>query len=106
MSRIIQVATAASMIILAGGTVGYINSSRFSLTGAVTLILIIGLAAWVYKYLSQPAKSTQADIPNSELAQRIVALEQRLTDIQDVMITIDDKLSRMERSENPDREVT
>ncbi len=106
MSRIIQVATGISLIIVAVGTMTYIHSHRFSLTGVVALVLVVGLIAWVYKYLSQPVESKQTDIPNSELAQRIVILEQRLTDIQDVMITIDEKLSRMERPAKPDQQVT
>ena len=42
-------------------------------------------------------QSDQTDSVKQEWADRITTLEKRLTDIQDVVIAIDDKLSRQER---------
>ena len=57
-------------------------------------IAIILMASAVCKYIANRSK---ADVPGQaeqRLTARMRELERRLTDVQDVMITIDEKLSR------------
>ena len=89
MGRLMQVAIGISLIILAGGTVNFIHDRHFSGGGVVALILIIVLIASIFKHLDRHAGVDRQGPSTEELIQRIAALERRLTDVQDVMITID-----------------
>ena len=72
---ILQIAFGICLIILAGGLVAYMNNRK------------------------RPRGTFKGIGPDhaEKIEARLDALEQRLTDIQDVMITIDDKLDRQER---------
>ena len=84
MGSVLQVAFGICLIILAGGLVAYMNDRK-----------------------RPRSKNNGIGSDHAEkIEARLDGLEQRLTDIQDVMITIDEKLSRMERPTKPDQQVT
>lgn len=60
------------------------------------MVAIIILASAVHKYVERHAKGKGAIPSDAEarLSARMDELERRLTDIQDVMIAIDEKLSQ------------
>jgi len=60
------------------------------------MIAIIILASAVCKYVEHRAKGGVPGDAEERLHTRITDLERRLTDIQDVMIAIDEKMSRNE----------
>ena len=57
-------------------------------------IALIILASAVHKYIERRGKGSIPSDAEERLMTRMDELERRLTDIQDVMITIDEKLSR------------
>jgi len=57
-------------------------------------IALIILASGVCKYVEQRAKHSVSSDAEERLTARIEEFDRRLTDIQDVMITIDEKLDR------------
>ena len=57
-------------------------------------VAFIILAVAILKYVEKRNKATIPGEAEVRLMTRITEIERRLTDIQDVMITIDDKLSR------------
>jgi hypothetical protein len=59
-------------------------------------VAIIILASTICKYISHKNWREVPGDAEKRLNARLAHLEQRLTDIQDVMITIDEKLSRSE----------
>ncbi len=59
----------------------------------VVVVMII-LASAVHKYIDRRAKGSIPSDAEERLSARMDELERRLTDIQDVMITIDEKLSK------------
>lgn len=59
--------------------------------GGIALII---LASAVHKYVERRSKGSIPTDAEERLMARMGELEHRLTDIQDVMISIDEKLSR------------
>jgi Flp pilus assembly protein TadB len=57
-------------------------------------IALIVLATAVCKHVEQRAKHSVSNDAEERLTARIQNIERRLTDIQDVMIAIDEKLDR------------
>jgi len=58
------------------------------------MIALITLASAVHKYVERRSKGSVPSDAETRLIARMDELDRRLTDIQDVMITIDDKLDR------------
>ena len=58
------------------------------------MVAIIILASAVHKYIDRRTKGSIPSDAEERINARIDELDRRLTDIQDVMITIDEKLSR------------
>ena len=58
------------------------------------MVAIIILASAVHKYVDRRTKGSIPSDAEERLSTRMDELDRRLTDIQDVMITIDEKLSR------------
>jgi hypothetical protein len=58
------------------------------------MVALIILASAVHKYVEKRNKGTIPSDAETRLMSRMDELERRLTDIQDVMITIDEKLDR------------
>ncbi len=79
MGIILQIAIGICLIIVTGGLVNYLNShsKRIKKNGI---------------------SSNRAE----QFEDRLNNLEKRLTDIQDVMLSIDDKLARLEKTQHPD----
>ena len=59
-----------------------------------TGIVLIILASAVRKYIDRRTKGSIPSDAEKRLTERMDEIDRRLTDIQDVMITIDDKLNR------------
>ena len=57
-------------------------------------VAFIILAAAILKYVERRYRGTIPGDAEKRLTERLDQLDRRLTDIQDVMITIDEKLSR------------
>ena len=57
------------------------------------MVAMIILASAVHKYVDRRTKGSIPTEAEERLMDRMNELERRLTDIQDVMITIDDKLN-------------
>ncbi|MYK52510.1 MAG: hypothetical protein F4032_12155 [Gemmatimonadetes bacterium] len=58
------------------------------------MVAIIILASAAYKYVEHRTRGSVPSDAEERLSARMDELDRRLTDIQDVMITIDEKLSR------------
>ena len=58
------------------------------------MVAIIILASAVHKYIDRRTKGSIPSDAEERINARMDELDHRLTDIQDVMITIDEKLSR------------
>ena len=58
------------------------------------MVAIIILASAVYKSIDRRTKGSIPSDAEERLNERMDELERRLTDIQDVMISIDEKLSK------------
>ncbi|MFT5365157.1 MAG: hypothetical protein ACI8V2_000094 [Candidatus Latescibacterota bacterium] len=58
------------------------------------MVALIILASAVHKYIERRGKDSVPSDAEARLIGRMDELDRRLTDIQDVMITIDDKLDR------------
>ena len=63
-------------------------------------VALIILAAAVLKYVERRSKGSVPGGAEQRLSSRMDEIERRLTDIQDVMITIDEKLSRRDRNDD------
>ena len=57
------------------------------------MVALIILASAVHKYVDRRTKGSIPTEVEERLMDRMNELERRLTDIQDVMLTIDDKLN-------------
>ena len=64
--------------------------------GITMMIVIIMLASAACKYVDRKTRHFGPSEAEKRLMDRMDELEQRLTDIQDIMIAIDDKMSRPE----------
>ena len=63
--------------------------------GGILMIIIVGaIVLAAYKYVDRRTKGSISSEAEERLSARMDELDRRLTDIQDVMITIDEKLSR------------
>ena len=58
------------------------------------MVAIIILASGAYKYIERRTRGSIPSDAEKRINARMDELDRRLTDIQDVMITIDEKLSR------------
>jgi hypothetical protein len=58
------------------------------------MVALIILASAVHKYIEKRGKENVPSDAESRLMGRMEELDRRLTDIQDVMITVDEKLNR------------
>ncbi|MDE2800244.1 MAG: hypothetical protein OXI94_16385 [Gemmatimonadota bacterium] len=92
-----------SLIILAGGTIAYIENPTFGgsliLAAAWVAMAIITIVALVFAFESENKKrnkSTKNNNLSEKLSKRVKELEKRLIDLQDIVITNDDKLERLE----------
>ena len=92
-----------SLIILAGGTIAYIENPTFGgsliLAAAWVAMAIITIVALVFSFESENKKrnrSTKNNNLSEKLTKRVKELEKRLIDLQDIVITNDDKLERLE----------
>ena len=91
-----------SLMTLASGTVGYIFYDP-TLGGSLILLAAWGAMAWLTFFIivetsEQPQKtkkSKKEDRKAEELSNRVKELEKRLIDLQDIVITNDDKLERL-----------
>lgn len=91
-----------SLIILAGGTIAYIENPTFGgsliLAAAWIAMAIITIVALVFAFESENKKrnrSTKNNNLSEKLTKRVKELEKRLIDLQDIVITNDDKLERL-----------
>ncbi len=64
------------------------------MTSLGLMIALIILASAVYKYVDRRTTGSIPSDAEARLMARMDELERRLTDIQDVMINIDEKMSR------------
>ena len=96
MKVLFQIALCICLIILAGGTLNYIHEDP-TFGGGILLIMVWCIYAGLILATNAFEKSQTSAAPKQEWTERITHLEKRLTDIQDVVIAIDDKLSRQER---------
>ena len=92
-----------SLIILAGGTIAYIENPTFGgsliLAAAWVAMAVITIVALVFAFESENKKrnrSTKNNNLSEKLTKRVKELEKRLIDLQDIVITNDDKLERLE----------
>jgi uncharacterized protein YlxW (UPF0749 family) len=92
-----------SLIILAGGTIVYIENPTFGgglILGAAWMAMAaITIVALVFAFESENSKrnkSTKNNNLSEKLTKRVKELEKRLIDLQDIVITNDDKLERLE----------
>lgn len=92
-----------SLIILAGGTIVYIENP--TLGGGIGLAAAWGAMAFItffaitFTFASEEEKrnnSTKNNKLSEKLSKRVKELEKRLIDLQDIVITNDDKLERLE----------
>ena len=92
-----------SLIILASGTIVYIENPTFGggliLGTAWMAIAAITIVALVFTFESENKtrnRSTKNNNLSEKLSNRVKELEKRLIDLQDIVITNDDKLERLE----------
>ena len=93
-----------SLIILAAGTIVYIENPTFGggfgLAAAWAAIAIIAFFTLSFTFIpdfnNKGKRSTKNDNQSEELEKRVKELEKRLIDLQDIVITNDDKLERLE----------
>ena len=63
--------------------------------GGILMIIIVGVIVLAaHKYIDRRTKGSIPSDAEERINARMDELDRRLTDIQDVMITIDEKLSR------------
>lgn len=99
MHVLFQLAICVCLIIMAGGSIHYVHDHP-SFGGGLLLIVIWSVLLKLidhtdaFKFAKLNKKKTQVD--GDATGERIVLLEKRLTDIQDIVIAIDEKLGRVE----------
>ena len=95
-----QLTVCVCMIILASGSISYIHENP-SLGGGVLLVILWGCLIGIIGILVSETSvfnfGSDNKVKDTASAERITHLEKRLTDIQDIVITIDEKLSRAEK---------
>ena len=97
MKLLFQLALCICLIILTAGTIGFVIEDGDFFSGGIMLIVVWGIMFGMLKRALIFGQSDSTDSVKQEWAGRITTLEKRLTDIQDVVIAIDDKLSLQER---------
>ncbi len=91
-----------SLITLAGGTIVYIEHPTFGggliLGTAWMAMAAITIVTLVFTFESENKKRNRSTNNNlsEKLSKRVKELEKRLIDLQDIVITNDDKLERLE----------
>ena len=63
-------------------------------TGISMIIIVGAIVSAAHKFIDRRTKSSIPSDAEKRLNERMDKLDRRLTDIQDVMITIDEKLDR------------
>ncbi|MCZ6635314.1 MAG: hypothetical protein O7G87_18085 [bacterium] len=96
MKFLFQLALCICLIILTAGTIGFVIEDGDFFSGGIMLIVVWSIMFAMLKRALIFGQSDQTDSVKQEWADRITTLEKRLTDIQDVVIAIDDKLTRQE----------
>jgi len=96
MKTLTTIAVGISLIILASGTIHYVHDKNFSFGGVVALVAVALVMVSLVRHVNKPQKQPSPGPSNEELSERMSALEKRLTDIQDIVISIDDRIGRPE----------
>ena len=99
MHQFFQFSICVCLVILAGGSIHYVHDHP-TFFGSFFLIIIWGIMlkfinrmnVFVFDKNGKKPKSSDLDVSGKRIAQ----LEKRLTDIQDIVIAIDEKMSRVE----------
>ena len=100
----LQLTVGISLIILAAGTMNYIHDDvtfggGLILAAAWMAMAAIIIVALTFTFASEEEKrnrSTKNNNLSEKLTKRVKELEKRLIDLQDIVITNDDKLERLE----------
>lgn len=103
MRIVLQLTVGTCLIILAGGTINYIHDDptfggSLILTAAWIAMATIIIVTLVFTFIpesNEVGKRWIKNNPPKELEKRVKELEKRLTDLQDIVITNDDKLDRL-----------
>ena len=104
MRIVLQLTVGTCLIILAGGTINYIHDDptfggSLILTAAwvaMATIIIVTLAFTFIPEFNEVGKRWIKNDQSKELKKQVKELEKRLIDLQDIVITNDDKLERLE----------
>jgi len=98
MHVLFQLAVCVCLIILAGGSIHYVHDNP-SFGGGFLLVVIWGIYAFLVDNsdVFQFGKNKNSKSDDATSGERITHLERRLADIQEIVITIDEKLSRAEK---------
>ena len=104
MRVLFQLAICICLIIFAGGTISFIHDDPtfggglilLCVWGGLIMFLTIAVTDKKQTFFNFKPSGQKSDLSEPS-AERITQLERRLTDIQDIVITIDEKLSRIER---------
>ena len=100
----LQLTVCTCLIILAAGTINYIHDDptfggSIILAAAWAAMAIITFFLILFTFESENSKrnrSTKNNNLSEKLTKRVKELEKRLIDLQDIVITNDDKLERLE----------
>lgn len=95
MRVLFQLAICVCMIILAGGTIHYIHD-RPEFGGGFLLICVWGILFVLIMATGAFDKPKGAKESGSAATEHLAHLEKRLTDIQSIVIALDEKLGRIE----------
>ena len=103
-----------SLMTLTSGTVAYIlHNPAFG--GGLILVAAWGAMAFISFFTivetfereqEKRKKSTKNDNLSEKLSKRVKELEKRLTDLQDIVITNDDKLNRLKAPSPPPQTIS
>lgn len=99
----LQLTTCICLIILAGGTINYIHDDPTFGGGFILFIAwaAMGIIATTTTMATFESEQEQ-NKPEKPSSKRMNELERRLTDIQDVVISLDDQLKRHNRQPDAD----
>ena len=97
MRTLLRITLCICMIILVGGTVGYIFDGPTFMGLLGLIVLGGGLFVTLHSTGAFTAnEQRKGQMLGSEWIDRITVLEKRLTDIQDIVIAIDEKMDRVD----------
>lgn len=105
MRAVFQLAICTCLIILAGGTIGFVDDGP-TFGGGILIIVVWGILFGLIVVTGAFDKVKNSKEVDSPSAERIATLEKRLTDIQEIVIAIDEKLSRVEQQSQPPKTET